>query len=79
MNFKLGNFEKAIEYGLPLLTKAKPIERSEISKIIGESYFNLQQYEQAIPYLTAYKGKNGKWNNTDYYLLGYAYYKQRLF
>jgi hypothetical protein len=37
-----------------------PRERSELSKIIGESYFNLGNYEKAIPYLTAYKGKRGK-------------------
>ena len=79
MNFKLGNFQKAIDYALPLLPRAKPIERSEISKIIGESYFNLEKYDEAIPYLTDYKGKNRKWNNTDYYLLGYAYFKQNDF
>ncbi len=76
MNFKLGNFEKAIENGLPLLPKSKGIEHSEISKIVGESYFNLQKFEEAIPHLKNYKGQRGKWNNTDYYLLGYAYYKQ---
>ncbi|MFA5296850.1 MAG: tetratricopeptide repeat protein [Lutibacter sp.] len=76
MNFKLGKFDKAIEHGLPLLPKSKGIEHSEISKIVGESYFNLQKYGEAIPYLKNYKGKAGKWNNTDYYLLGYAYYKQ---
>lgn len=76
MNFKLGKFKKAIDNGLPLLEKAKGLELSEISKIIGESYFNLQQFKEAIPYLKNYKGKRGKWTNTDYYLLGYAYYKQ---
>ena len=30
-------------------------------------------------YLKDYKGKKGKWNNTDYYQLGYAYYKQNDF
>ena len=79
MNFKLGKFEKAIEHGLPLLEKAKRVEHSEISKIIGESYFNLQKYEEAILHLKNYKGKRGKWNNTDYYFLGYAYYKQNDF
>ena len=79
MNFKLGKFEKAIEHGLPLLEKAKRLAHSEISKIIGESYFNLQKYEEAIPHLKNYKGKRGKWNNTDYYFLGYAYYKQNDF
>jgi TolA-binding protein len=79
MNFKLGRFEKALEHGMPLLKKAKRLEHSEISKIIGESYFNLQKYDQAIPHLKNYKGKRGKWTNTDYYLLGYAYYKQNDF
>src|SRR5690606_17502137 len=76
MNFKLGNFEKAIEEGKAQLTKSNAAEKSEINKIIGESYFNLGQYEEAIPYLTQYKGKDGKWSNTDFYQLGYAYYKK---
>ena len=76
MNFKLGNFEKAIELGKEQLPKARRQEISQLNKIIGESYFNLGQYEEAIPYLKEYKGMRGKWNNTDYYQLGYAYYKQ---
>ena len=76
MNFKLGNFEKAIQLGLEQLPKANRNEISQLNKIIGESYFNLEQYENAIPYLKEYKGLRGKWTNTDYYQLGYAYYKQ---
>ena len=79
MNFKLGKFELAIEKGEPLLEKSRGLEHSEISKIVGESYFNLQKYNEAIPHLKNYKGKRGKWNNTDYYLLGYSYYKQKDF
>jgi len=79
ISFKAGRFEKCIEVGKQLLEKAKPKDQSEISKIIGESYFNLQQYEESIPYLKAYRGKKGKWNNTDYYQLGYAYFKQNDF
>ncbi|WP_114492862.1 tetratricopeptide repeat protein [Candidatus Ulvibacter alkanivorans] len=76
MNFKLGKFQKAIDMGKEQYDRSSPQEKSELSKIIGESYFNLEQYEEAIPYLREYKGKRGKWNNTDYYQLGYAYYKQ---
>lgn len=76
MSFKSGQFQKAIDQALPLLDTAKRNELSEINKIIGESHFNLNQYTTAIPYLMAYKGKRGKWNNTDYYQLGYCYYKQ---
>lgn len=79
ISFKAGKFEKCIEVGLKLLEKAKPKERSEIAKIVGESYFNLTEYAKAIPYLEEYRGKKGKWSNTDYYQLGFAYYKQNDF
>jgi TolA-binding protein len=75
MNFKLGNFQKAIDLGIPQLSKSNAEEKSELNKIIGESYFNLKQYDKALPYLKEYRGKKGKWNNTDFYQLGYAYYK----
>ncbi|MGB3152778.1 MAG: tetratricopeptide repeat protein [Maribacter sp.] len=76
MNFKLGKFEEAIALAKKQIPKSDRKEVSELNKIIGESYFNLKQYNNAIPYLTEYKGKGGKWSNTDYYLLGYCYYKQ---
>ncbi|RNC84982.1 MAG: hypothetical protein ED556_10445 [Winogradskyella sp.] len=79
LNFKLGKFEKAIELAEAQLPKSNAQETSELSKIIGESYFNLKKYTEAIPYLKVYKGKNGRWNNTDFYQLGYAYYKQNDF
>jgi TolA-binding protein len=79
LNFKLGKFDKAIELAEEQLPKARGVEASELSKIIGESYFNLQKYTEAIPYLKTYEGKRGKWTNTDYYQLGYAYYKQNDF
>ena len=77
MNFKLGNFQKAIDLGLESYKISRPYEKSELSKIIGESYFNLESYEEATFYLKNYKGKNGKWNNVDYYQLGYVYFKQQ--
>ena len=58
------------------MPKSNASEKSELNKIIGESYFNLQQYDKALPYLKEYKGKKGKWSNTDFYQLGYTYYKQ---
>lgn len=77
MNFKLGSFQKAIDLGGKAMAKSNAIEKSELNKIIGESYFNLKQYDKAIPYLAQYKGKKGRWNNTDFYQLGYAYYMQK--
>jgi len=73
MNFKLGRFEEAISLGTAELNRSQE-NRSELSKIIGESYFNLKQYKEALPYLLAYEGKNKKWSNVDFYQLGYTHY-----
>ena len=76
LNFKQGNFEEAIRLAKEQLPTATRLDASELNKIIGESYFNLGRFEEALPYLKEYKGKRGRWSNTDYYQLGYAYYKQ---
>ncbi len=76
LNFKLGNFEEAIAMAKKQLPKSDRREVSELNKIIGESYFNLEQYDAAIPYLKKYRGKRGRLSNTDYYLTGYSHYKQ---
>ncbi len=74
--FKSGDFEEAIAQAKEKMATADRREVSELNKIIGESYFNLKQYSEALPYLKEYKGERGKWTNTDYYQLGYTYYKQ---
>jgi tetratricopeptide (TPR) repeat protein len=74
MNFRLGRFQQAIPLAKKVLEDPSTEVVSEASKIIGESHFNLGEYAAAIPYLEAYKGKKGKWDNTDFYQLGFAYY-----
>ncbi len=55
MNFKLGNFEEAIALAKKQLAKGDRKEKSELNKIIGESYFQLKQYANAITFLEEYK------------------------
>lgn len=76
ISFQGGKFENSIKIGEKLLETPSKKNRSDISKIIGESYFNLEKYAAAIPYLKEYKGDRNRWNNTDYYQLGFAYFKQ---
>lgn len=76
MSFKSGDFQTAIDAAKEQLQKANPREKSDLNKIIGESYFNLKQYAEAIPYLEAYQGDRGRWNNIDYYQMGYAYFAE---
>ncbi len=75
INFKEKEYAKVVATGTKLLETAHRKSVSEISKIIGESYFYLGEYENAILHLKKYRGIKGKFSNTDHYLLGYAYYK----
>ena len=74
IEFNNGEYQKAIDDGNLLLSQNRDKNiKSEVSKIIGESYFKLKQYDAAIPYLEAYQGEK---TNADYYQLGYAYYQK---
>jgi tetratricopeptide (TPR) repeat protein len=79
LNYKLGNFDKAIELSEKQLPKSTRAEQSELNRIIGQSLFNQEKYVEALAYLEKYEGTRGKWNNNDYYQLGYVYYKQNDF
>lgn len=69
-------YQKVIDLGETYYPEVKRFsEKSEMSKIIGESYFYTQNYKQAISYLTNYKGRSRKFTEADYYFLGYAYYQ----
>ncbi len=75
MAFKSGKFDKAVKVGENIFPTIEKKRKSEVAKIIGESYFNIGDFGKAVPYLNQYEGENGRWNNTDYYYLGYSYYK----
>lgn len=74
IEFNNEQYEKAIEDGKTLLRQNNDgFIQSEVSKIIGESYFKLNKFDDAIPYLEAYTGEK---TNVEYYQLGYAYYQK---
>ncbi|PRP67234.1 tetratricopeptide repeat protein [Nonlabens agnitus] len=75
LNYKLGRFDEAIALAQKQMSSSNRQEQSQLNRIIGQSLFNQEKYAEALPYLQAYEGTRGKWNNNDYYQLGYTYYK----
>ncbi|MEN8804879.1 MAG: tetratricopeptide repeat protein [Wenyingzhuangia sp.] len=72
--YSKNDYQKVIELGKIYFPKLKRVsEKSEISKIIGESYFHIHNYKQAVLYLSNYKGKYGRFTGSDHYFLGYAH------
>ena len=77
IEFQRKNFEEVIVLGNQLLKIVSKKEVSEISKIIGESYFYLENYNDAITYLKKYKGRKNRLSIEDHYFLGYSYYQTK--
>ena len=69
-----GNYDKAIEYGTPLM-KNVPVEfRAELARVVGSSHYAKAEYTEAIPFLeiTVKESKNP--TREDFFNLGMSYY-----
>ncbi|MBS1646069.1 MAG: tetratricopeptide repeat protein [Bacteroidetes bacterium] len=67
-----GKYDEVIKSAPQLLNDSQFVQKkTEINRIIGESYYHKKNYAEAIPYLL--QGVSGTAN--DNYELGYAYYK----
>ena len=68
-------YEEVIEYAPKLMDSISEKRAGEMAKIIGESYFMMEQYEDAVPYLEQYKDKASSYSVKDRYQMAFAYYK----
>ena len=67
-------YNEVIASGPELLEVAVSRRVPEIARLIGESYYRLRQYEEAIYYLEMYTDNNPSITREDRYQLGYCYY-----
>ena len=72
--YKQERFDEVVDYTTSVIDDVEEEHRTELSKIIGDSYFHLRDYDQAIPYLETYYNSPGLKTREDSYLLGYSYY-----
>jgi tetratricopeptide (TPR) repeat protein len=70
-----GKYEQVISYAPALLDSANTKRGPEIARVLGESYYRLGKYTEAIPLLKKYEKGVGKLPRADQYELGYAFYK----
>src|SRR5690554_248375 len=72
--YKQQRYNDVVSYTTSILEDVEPEHKSELSKIIGDSYFHLREYQRAVPYLETYYQTSGPKTREDNYLLGYSYY-----
>ena len=72
--YKQKRYDELVNYIMPIINEVEEEHKAELSKLVGDSYFHLQQYEKAIPYLETYFLSTKLTTREENYVLGYCYY-----
>ncbi|MCY1720851.1 tetratricopeptide repeat protein [Prolixibacteraceae bacterium Z1-6] len=72
--YKQQNYSEVVNYTTSIINDVAKEHRAELSKIVGDSYFHLRQYENAIPYLETYFEAEGPKTREENYILGFCYF-----
>ncbi len=72
--YKQQKYSEIVNYTVNIIDDVEEEHKSELSKIIGDSYFHLREYTQAIPYLECYYNTPSLKTREDNYILGYCYH-----
>ncbi len=73
--FMKGEYHQVLDMAPPLLVNATPTRTTELTRVIGESYFNIGEYRKALPYLKEYHtSARHQLSRSDNYMLAYALY-----
>ena len=69
-----GKYEDVIEYAPYASKNNNEKQNLEMLKVIGNAYYKLGKFDEAVPFLEKYNNKSATTRDEDYQL-GYAYYK----
>lgn len=69
-----GNYEAVTEFAPKITDKGSVVNKKDINHLIGDAYYRVGKYDEAIPYLQDYFNSANTTRDEDYQL-GYAYYK----
>jgi TolA-binding protein len=67
-------YDEVVAYAPALMDSVSERRLGEMAKIIGESYFMMKRYGDAIPYLETYQSNTDAYTIHDRYQLAFAYY-----
>ena len=76
--FAQNKFDKLIDYAEPKLNDNSLRNTKEMQQLVGQAYFEKENYKAALPHLEAY-GNNSSLKAEEIYQLGYCQYKNGKF
>ncbi len=73
--YKQGNADKILSYTIPKLDQPGLKYKTQMNKIVGQTYYDRKQFAEALPYLAYYVEYSNKVSKEDLYLLAYTQYQ----
>ena len=75
IEFASGNYHYVVKNGDDLLKNSVEGERTELMRVMAESWYRLQGYNKAFVYMSMYQRAGGKMEREENYILGYSAYR----
>ncbi|GAA0873916.1 tetratricopeptide repeat protein [Wandonia haliotis] len=69
-----GNYEKVVEFAPAIMDSMATANSTEINHLIGDAYYKIGKYDEAVPFLREYN-KTAKTTREDDYQFAFALYK----
>lgn len=71
-----GKYDEVTKYASTAMDTANVVNKNDMNHLVGNSYYRLGKFDEAVPYLEEYNLKS-KTTREDDYELGFAYYKSK--
>lgn len=72
--YKQAKYREVVNYTGPLINKVSADQQPELARILGDSYFHLHEFKEAIQFLEFYLSDKNNRGRQENYMLGYCYY-----
>ena len=73
--FAEARYDELVAYASPKLNDSKIKKLKEINQLVGQAYFELENYAKALPYLEEYAANSSSLRPEEIYQLGFAQYQ----
>lgn len=75
IHFAQRQWDELISYVEPRIYDTRLRNRTELNQLLGQAYFEKEDYAKALPYLEEYNDRSSKLREEELYQLGYAQYQ----
>ena len=73
-----GKYEEVTKFAPTIVDTTNIVNANDMNHLLGDAYYRLKKYDEAIPYLLQYN-KKSRTTRGDDYQLGYAYFKTGMY